>query len=128
MPRPMDDTPYEHAVDPERVRALRGRIIDVDEATRLASLLGLLADPTRARILYALDVVDEICVSDVALALDATEDAVGYALRILRTAGLVSTRKDGRLVYYRLSAGFPAPLRDHCLRALVALPPGDDDA
>ena len=32
-----------------------------------------------------------------------------------------STRKDGRVVYYRLSHGFPEPLRDHCLRALVDL-------
>lgn len=125
----MDETPHDHAVDPERVRALRGRIIDLEEAARLASLLGLLADPTRARILYALDVVDELCVSDVALALDATEDAVSYALRILRTAGLVSTRRDGRLVYYRLSAGFPAPLREHCLHALVTLSRrAEDDA
>jgi ubiquinone/menaquinone biosynthesis C-methylase UbiE len=37
------------------------------------------------------------------------------------TAGLVSTRKDGRVGYYRLSHGFPEPLRDHCLRALVDL-------
>ena len=44
-----------------------------------------------------------------------------YALRVLRTAGLVSTRKDGRVVFYRLSTGFPVPLRDHCLRALVDL-------
>ena len=74
-----------------------------------------------ARILYALDLVDELCVGDLALALEATEDSVGYGLRVLRTAGLVSTRKDGRVVYYRLSSGFPEPLRDHCLRALVAL-------
>ena len=114
-------TDHDHPVDPTRVAAARERLIDVEEAGRLAGLLGLLADPTRARILYALDLVDELCVGDLALALEATEDSVGYALRVLRTAGLVSTRKDGRVVYYRLSHGFPEPLRDHCLRALVEL-------
>jgi len=44
---------------------------------------------------------------------------LGAVLRA--TAGLVSTRKEGRVVYYRLSQGFPEPLRDHCLRALVDL-------
>jgi DNA-binding transcriptional ArsR family regulator len=114
-------TDHDHPVDPARVAAAKARLIDTEEAGRLAGLLGLLADPTRARILYALDLVDELCVGDLSLALEATEDSVGYALRVLRTAGLVSTRKDGRVVYYRLSNGFPEPLRDHCLRALVDL-------
>jgi DNA-binding transcriptional ArsR family regulator len=110
-----------HPVDPERVRAAQARLLDVDEASRLAGLLGLLADPVRVRILYALDLVDELCVGDIALALQATEDSIGYALRVLRTAGLVATRKQGRTVFYRLSDGFPDPLRQHCLRALVEL-------
>lgn len=112
---------HDHPVDPQRVASARARLIDKEEAGRLAGLLGLLADPTRARILYALDLVEELCVGDLALALEATEDSVGYALRVLRTAGLVDTRKEGRVVYYRLSHGFPEPLRDHCLRALVEL-------
>lgn len=112
---------HDHPVDPERVAAARERLIDAEEGARLAGLLGLLADPVRARVLYALDLVDELCVGDIALALAATEDSVGYALRVLRTAGLVSTRKQGRVVYYRLSEGFPDPLRQHCLRSLVEL-------
>lgn len=114
-------TDHAHPVDPARVAAARARLIDTEGAGRLAGLLGLLADPTRARILCALDLVDELCVGDLSLALQASEDAVGYALRVLRTAGLVTPRKDGRAVFYRLSPGFPAPLREHCLRALVDL-------
>ena len=112
---------HQHPVDPDRVAQARARALDVDEAGRLAGMLGLLADPTRARILYALDVVDELCVGDISMALDATEDSVGYGLRVLRTAGLVTFRKEGRVVYYRLAEGFPEPLREHCLRELVAL-------
>lgn len=74
-------------------------------------MLGLLADPTRGRILYALDLVEELCVGDIAMSLDATEDSVGYGLRVLRTAGLVTPRKEGRTVYSRLSDGFPESLR-----------------
>jgi len=112
---------HEHPVDPERVARARARDLGADESARLAGLLSLLADPMRARILYALDSVEELCVGDLALALDATADAVGYALRLLRTAGLVANRKEGRVVFYRLANDFPVPLREHCLRALVTL-------
>jgi DNA-binding transcriptional ArsR family regulator len=124
VPVPTNDPipgPHEHPVDADRVAHARVRGLSVEDAGRLTSLLSLLADPVRARILYALDEVKELCVGDLALALGASEDSVGYALRLLRTAGMVATRKSGRVVYYRLAAGFPEPLRDHCLRRLVDL-------
>jgi len=126
----MSEATHPHPVDPERVARARARLPDRDEAARLTSVLTLIGDPTRARVLYALDLVEELCVGDLALALDASEDAVGYALRVLRTAGLVATRKEGRVVYYRLAEGFPQPLREHCLRRLIELsqvPPGDGE-
>lgn len=99
----MDD--HGHPVDPERVEAARQGQIPAGEAEAMGSLLTLVADPLRARILSALVATDELCVGDIALALDATEDAVSYALRILRTAGLVHRRREGRMGYYRLRDG-----------------------
>lgn len=78
----------------------------------------MLADPLRARILSALLVTDELCVGDMAIALDATEDAVSYALRLLRTAGLVHRRREGRMGYYRLREG---PARDALRESLDRL-------
>lgn len=115
-----------HPVDPERVAQARARLLSAEDASRLASLLVLMADPMRARILYALDTVDELCVGDLVLVLDASQDAVGYALRMLRTARLVVNRRAGRVIYYRLADEFPAPLREHCLRRLVELTRTDD--
>jgi DNA-binding transcriptional ArsR family regulator len=112
---------HQHPVDPQRVAHARARGLSAEDGGRLAALLSLLADPVRSRILYALDEVEELCVGDLALALDATEDSVGYALKILRTAGLVATRKQGRVVFYRLAPGFPEPLRNHCFRELVTM-------
>ena len=54
----------------------RSRLPGREDAARLASVLSLIADPTRARVLYALALVEELCVGDLALALDVTEDAV----------------------------------------------------
>jgi DNA-binding transcriptional ArsR family regulator len=114
-------TTHEHPIDPVRVAHAKERLPGADDAARLTGLLSLLADPVRLRLVYALDVAEELCVGDLSLALEVSEDAVSYALRLLRTAGLVVTRKDGRVVYNRLADDFPAPLRDHCLRQLVAL-------
>jgi DNA-binding transcriptional ArsR family regulator len=75
----------------------------------------------RVRMLDALETVDELCVGDLALALDVNEDAASYGLRLLRTAGLVQSRKQGRTVVYRLAERFPEPLLEHCLRELLHL-------
>jgi len=119
---------HDHPVNAERVAVARAGVVSLTEAGRLAGLLGILADPVRSRILFALVAAEELCVGDLALALDVTEDQVSYALKMLRLAGLVSFRKDGRMVFYRLSDGFPHPLLEHCLRQLltIASPEGSD--
>ncbi|WP_432502428.1 ArsR/SmtB family transcription factor [Kineococcus arenarius] len=116
-----EQSDHSHPVDPQRVARARSRVPAADDIARLTAVLSLISDPTRARVLYALDLVEELCVGDMALALGLGEDAVGYALRVLRTAGLVSRRKQGRVVYYRLADGFPEPLLEHCLRSLAVL-------
>lgn len=112
-----------HPVDPVSVDDARSRRLGREDVARVSTLLGLLADPTRLRIVHALDGVKELCVGDLCLALDATEDAVGYGLRLLRGAGLVATRKQGRSVFYRLAEEFPPVLREGCLRALLQREP-----
>ena len=125
----MSPLDHDHPVSPEHVAAARAGVLSVDEAGRLAGLLGMLADPVRSRILFALSAAAELCVGDLALALELTEDQVSYALKMLRLAGLVSFRKDGRMVFYRLSDGFPHQLLEHCLRQLlsIASPEADDE-
>jgi DNA-binding transcriptional ArsR family regulator len=71
-------------------------------ATELAELFRLLGDPTRVRILCTLADVDEMCVHEIAAAVDASETKVSQALRLLRTAGAVQNRRQGRHVFYRL--------------------------
>ena len=123
-----DWTNHEHPVDAASVAAARAQLLTLDEAGQLAGLLGLIADPVRSRILFALVAAEELCVGDLAMALDATEDQVSYALKLLRTAGMVRFRRDGRVVFYRLSERFPHQLLEHCLRQLltIAAPAGGE--
>lgn len=119
----MPDNGHPHPVDERAVKRAKTRLPSLAEMQRVTSVLTLMSDPTRLRVLYALDEVEELCVGDLALALQITEDSLGYALRLLRTAGLVSRRKEGRTVFYRLAGGFPEPLRQHCLMHLAAMLP-----
>jgi DNA-binding transcriptional ArsR family regulator len=119
----MSPLDHDHPVDATRVAAAREALISEQEARRLAELLGLVADPIRSRILLALGSAEPLCVGDLALALAATEDAVSYALKLLRTAGFVTNRKEGRVVFYTLAPGFPHQLVEHCLRQLLTISP-----
>jgi ArsR family transcriptional regulator, lead/cadmium/zinc/bismuth-responsive transcriptional repressor len=72
------------------------------EASSLADMFRLLADPTRTRILFALADGEERYVCDLAAAVQMPESSVSHALRLLRIAGVVKNRRDGRHIYYSL--------------------------
>jgi DNA-binding transcriptional ArsR family regulator len=118
---------HPHPVDAAGVAAAARQVISVEDAGRLAGLLGLISDPVRARLLFALASVDRLCVGDLAAALGITDDAASYGLRMLRTAGLVTYIKVGRVVFYSLAPSFPHPLLEHCLRQLLAIAAPEDD-
>ncbi len=67
----------------------------------MAEFLGFLADANRLRILSIL-AHQEMCVGDLAIAVGMNESAVSHQLRTLRAIRLVSSRKQGRHVFYRL--------------------------
>lgn len=67
----------------------------------VAEIFGLLADPTRVRILDVLS-QDERCVGDLAAVVGISESAMSHQLRLLRTARLVRVRRDGRQAFYAL--------------------------
>ena len=88
---------------PEHVGPLLGRLVRGDEAESFAAIFELLADPTRARLLHALSLARELCVCDLALLLGRSESALSHQLRLLRDRRVVTRRKVGRIVYYRLA-------------------------
>lgn len=89
-------------VHPDRVKSTRTELLTVVDASELAERFGLLSDPGRLRMIYALLKAGELCVCDLAAAVDASESATSHQLRQLRLAGLVRSRKEGRTVYYRV--------------------------
>ncbi|MDO4281906.1 MAG: metalloregulator ArsR/SmtB family transcription factor [Peptococcaceae bacterium] len=81
---------------------VKNNALDTSVLERLAELFKALGDPTRVRILWALS-MHEMCVCELAEALDMTQSAVSHQLRLLRTAKLISNRREGRSIYYSLA-------------------------
>ena len=61
------------------------------------------SDNTRLKILIALDGVKEMCVCDIAVALNMTKSAISHQLKILKNCKLVKSNKRGKEVFYSLS-------------------------
>ena len=67
----------------------------------LAELFKVFGDSTRIRIMFVL-LNSEVCVNDLAEALNMTLSAVSHQLNILKRSKLVKARRDGKSVYYSL--------------------------
>jgi DNA-binding transcriptional ArsR family regulator len=74
-----------------------------------------LADPTR-RTVYQRLAGRELSVSELREGLDISQPAVSQHLAVLRGAGLVSERRQGRFAYYRIEPAGLAPLIDWVAR------------
>ena len=68
----------------------------------LAELFKVFGDSTRIRILFVL-FGSEVCVCDLAATLNMTQSAVSHQLKILKQAKLVSSRREGKSVFYSLA-------------------------
>lgn len=84
----------------EDIRARMPQLPDLEQAAAAAKAL---ADPTRLKLAAALAEGGELCVCDVSWVAGQAQNLVSHHLRQLRTAGLAASRRDGRLVMYKLT-------------------------
>ena len=68
----------------------------------LSELFKVFGDSTRIRILFVLFEAD-VCVCDLAEALNMTQSAISHQLRILKQSKLVKSRREGKSVFYSLA-------------------------
>jgi ArsR family transcriptional regulator len=73
-----------------------------DTARDLVQLFKLLADETRLRIMYYLMQKDELNVRTLCRMLRQSQPAVSHHLALLRTAGIIECRRDGKHNFYHL--------------------------
>lgn len=90
-------------LDLDKAEALRGQVLPLEAAERAARDAKALADPTRVMLAAALAATDELCVCDLAWISGRAENLVSHHVRALRTAGLATSRRDGKMVMYSVT-------------------------
>ncbi len=86
----------------ELLKLVNEHMPEEDELYDLAELFKVFGDSTRIRILYVLFEA-EVCVCDLAEALNMTQSAISHQLKILKQSRLVKGRREGKSVFYSLA-------------------------
>jgi ArsR family transcriptional regulator len=102
----------EKEVHADKVQYVNANMPSEDELYDLAELFKAFGDSTRIRILFALFEAD-ICVCDLAESLNMTQSAISHQLRLLKQAGLVNGRREGKQIIYYLA--------DDHVRTIIAM-------
>ena len=102
----------EPGIHQELLEKVTAEMPQEEELYDLAELFKVFGDSTRIRILYVLFEA-EVCVCDLAEALNMTQSAVSHQLKILKQARLVKARREGKQVFYSLS--------DDHVRTIIAM-------
>ena len=109
FPNSAPETCAVHEVHPKTVaRAIQAMPPD-EQLQESSDMFKLLGNANRQRILLALDAC-ELCVCDIAEVVGASISAVSHQLQLLRRAGMVAFRSDGKQAYYRIRDPFAVEL------------------
>ena len=87
--------------DPVIVKQVQAQMLEEKQLSAVSGFFKVLGDETRMKIINAL-AHGELCVSDIAAALEMTQSAVSHQLKLLRMAGQVKARREGKSIYYSL--------------------------
>ncbi len=90
-------------IDAPRAEAIRERLLDDGVAQDAAERAKALSDPTRLTLAAALRDGEELCVCDLSWIAGRSQNLVSHHMRVLRSHGLVRSRRDGKLVMYSLT-------------------------
>ncbi len=85
----------------ETVEKVKSEMPGDEAVADLSDFFRILGDSTRVKILWALD-KSELCVCDIAALIGMTKSAVSHQLNSLKTAKLVKSRREGKIVFYSL--------------------------
>ena len=90
-------------LDLPKAEAIRAQRLEPAVAERAVASAQALADRTRLSIAAALGRTDELCGCDIAWITGRSQKLVSHHLKVLRQAGVVDSRRDGKVVFFALT-------------------------
>lgn len=101
----MTQLPHQHH-ESNNIDTIRDEIAKVEDFQTVADIFKLLDDNSRLRIFWLLCHSEE-CVINISAMMNMTNPAVSHHLKLLKSGGLITGRREGREVYYK-AADTPA--------------------
>lgn len=92
------ELPHQHGE--KNIETFHQKLAQQNDFSAISEVLKQLADPTRLKIFWLLCHLEE-CVINIAALLDMSSPAVSHHLRSLHDSGLITSRRDGKEVYYK---------------------------
>ena len=90
--------------DHKQINRCKKQIGEIEtQLTRLSSIVGLIGNDTRLKILYLLQMESKLCVCDLSDILNMTVPAISQQLRKLKDGGLINSQREGTVIYYSLT-------------------------
>ena len=86
----------------DKVKLFESKMITEEEAYYVSELFKAVSDLTRVRILFSL-LAGDMCVCDITELVGVSQSAVSHQLRVLKQAGLVKYRREGKTIYYSIA-------------------------
>ena len=93
-------------------------MLDLAEASALELLFKVLANRTRLRLLHALILSEELCVTQLSRAVEMKPQAVSNQLQRLADRGIVAPRREGNNIHYRIINPCVRTLLGHGMRLM----------
>ena len=108
-----------HGHDQKAMRAAL-HLPGIESCSKVAEMFKQVSHPSRLRIFLFLCHCEE-CVSDIAAAVEMSDPAVSHHLKLMKSAGLIESRREGKEVYYKAADSKQTALLHHAVEEMMEI-------
>ena len=113
----MTHLPHDHGQHTKKILA---QFPDIQDFESSAELFTQLSDTTRLRLFWLLCHCEE-CVINLSAIMEMSSPAISHHLKLLKSAGLIVSRREGKEVYYTIADNTKAQALHRSLESILSI-------